>query len=332
MKVIDFPVASTPLDRASVVDPYLISRHATRGLNARRLKIAGWKDPVLGRKVHTAFHANQKPASLTTYQHKVIGEKEDLDELEEVQMLSGLPRTARDWIALREKAHSSISKPSDAVNSKAVRDSTGMPQKLMTTLDPTFDHSIFAAHDLSDELLKTKVMAEKNITRAEFEAAIAKLLGEAEKPWVDEKYFVLENYLKHTEQSRDEQTDDRETDNTTKEELETVPPKPYALIDLLRNKAIRDGYGVEISKKKRVIQANPSADKHLKVSSTPSRPSPLVQAVENSSDLHDEGGIIITAPAVANVDQKEKGKWELFDGNTESVTLGESAPDKLTIR
>jgi hypothetical protein len=331
MNEVDVPGASIPSDQASVVEPHLVSRHANRGLNARPLKVIGRERSAFGRNTRASDPARHEPASLTTYQRKVMEEKEDLDEFEAVQLLSGVPRTDRDWVAFREGVHSSITKSSEAVNSESVRDRTGMPQKPMTTVDPTFDHSMFAADDLSAQLLKTRTLAEKNITKLEFEAAVAELLGEAEQPWSDDKYFVLENYLKHAEQSRDKETDTEETEITTEQEPENIPPKSDVLIDLLK-KVIGPENNGEAGMKKGATKAKSSDDKHLQISRRSLRSSSPVQEAESSSDMHDEADGIDTTSAAVHVNQKEKGKWELIDGNTDPVTLGESAPDNFCIR
>jgi hypothetical protein len=183
------------------------SHFANLGLNARPLKFAGGKR----RAPAISVDSEEKTPFETSYQRKWMQEEEDLTELETLLVPAGLRQAYRDGGAL----------PMDprpfALTLKTSKYTTGfltesgwhpieneewkIASERNHADEDLADVALVNEHagydDLPGKLAKAKVVAEEPLRKADFDAAVAEFMEDAEKPLVNEKYFVLDNYLEY---------------------------------------------------------------------------------------------------------------------------------------
>lgn len=107
---------------------------------------------------------------------------------------------------------------------------------------------------LTEKLRKhAAIEAERSIQQLNDERELAELLEEYEKPLVDEKYFGLENYLKHSGQSEEGRLVEREeSDDTLGAQSSIVAPQaPIPTGCILRRRLDGNQEEAKAGKKKR---------------------------------------------------------------------------------
>jgi hypothetical protein len=183
------------------------SRFANLGLNARPLKFAGGKccAPAI------TIDSKERTPFESSYQRKWMQEEEDLTELETLLVPAGLRQAYRDGGALpMDPQPFTLTLKTSKYTTGFLMESGWHPieneeWKIASErnhadedlADVALVNEHVGYNDLPGKLAKAKVVAEEPLRKADFDAAVAELMEDAEKPLMNEKYFDLDNYLEY---------------------------------------------------------------------------------------------------------------------------------------
>tara|TARA_R110002003_G_scaffold284_8_gene18297 strand:+ start:846 stop:2621 length:1776 start_codon:yes stop_codon:yes gene_type:complete len=218
-------------------------------------------------------------------------------------------------------------------------------------------------NDLPGKLAKANAVRQPLMTKAELDMVLEDLSRSDETPLVDPKYFDLDSYMEHVESVEERQAKLNASIVFTQFEVQgdiedavlseplaeagvsTTPPKtpekptkktiekPEAVI-IDEDAAMLD---IGVLSRADVATGGQFGDAALTVPnmsglmSDPARrrskspPSLLKKIADASLDVHSENH-------TQDLSGDRKGKWELVDGDTELLRVGQPAPEKLTIR
>jgi hypothetical protein len=320
-----------------------VSRFANSGLNAHPIKYVGRKDTRANKNVYKLTRASAVQSNSSAPQRKVV-EDVDMDELEELLIPANHLQTYRERGSLpidpRPKMPNYLKydgvvvtnlgwRPMHNQNARIVRGPIETPRE-----DGIINESSTEQDILVEKLRKHAAVAEeRSIQQMNDERELAELVEESEKPLVDEKYFGLENYLKHSGQSEEGRLIGRdESDDPLDAQLSVVAPQvPIPVGRILLGQLDSNKEEAKAGKRKHAHQATILSNKLQPASdASSSRPSILKEAV-NSADILDKANAAIQNSTSEPILERAQ-KFELIEDNSNAVIVGQRAPEKLKVR
>jgi len=194
-----------------------VSRFAILGLNAHPIDKAGQKDTGGIKSTHKLILANDFQPNSIAQQRKVIKDV-DMEELEELLIPADHRQAYREQGPLpidpRPKTSNNLKYGGTVVTNLGWRPMHNQNARVVRGPIETSQEGGIINNNLTEQDILTEklrkyaaIEAERSLQQLDDERELAELLEEYEKPLVDEKYFGLENYLKHSGQSEEGRLD-----------------------------------------------------------------------------------------------------------------------------